>query len=269
MRPEEKRHASRGKLPVRERLARLLDPGAPFLPLSPLAAEGHYGGEVPGAGVVTGIGRVHGRPVVVQANDATVKGGTIFPLTLKKQLRAQEISRENRLPCVYLVDSGGAFLPLQADVFADREHGGRVFYNEARLSAQGVPQLAVVLGSCTAGAAYIPAMCDESVIVKGSGTVFLAGPPLVKAATGEVVSAEELGGGEMHTRLSGVCDLLAADEPEAFEMARSVVERWPYRPREAVRWPRVSMDWMLSSWRAMGSAMVRYSVRFYSVVQSL
>lgn len=227
------------KLGVRERVARLCDPGAPFLELSPAAGEGlgrAYGlaeESVPAAGVVTGVGLVHGRPVMVLANDPAVKGGTMFPVSVKKQLRAQEIARENALPCVYLVDSGGAFLPLQADIFPDREHGGRVFWNEARMSAAGIPQVAVVLGSCTAGAAYIPAMCDESVIVAGQGTVFLAGPPLVKAATGEEVSAEELGGGEMHARRSGVVDHLAASEAEAFDAARDVLARVPGAPRGA------------------------------------
>jgi acetyl-CoA carboxylase carboxyltransferase component len=227
----------RSKLPVRERVARLCDSGAPFLELSPLAGEGlgpAYGlkeESVPSAGVVTGIGLVNGRPVMVLANDPAVKGGTMFPVSVKKQLRAQEIARENRLPCVYLVDSGGAFLPLQADIFPDREHGGRVFYNEARMSASGIAQVAVVLGSCTAGAAYIPAMCDETVIVAGQGTIFLAGPPLVLAATGEVVSGEELGGGDMHTRRSGVADHLAKDEDDAFAIARRILERVPQEPR--------------------------------------
>jgi hypothetical protein len=214
---------------VRERLARLLDPGAPFLELSPLAAHGMYGGEVPCAGLVTGIGRIAGKEAMVLANDPAVKGGTVFPVTLKKQLRAQEIARETRLPCVYLVDSGGAFLPLQAEIFPDREHGGRVFYNEARMSAAGIPQVAAVLGPCTAGGAYIPAMCDESVIVKGRGAIYLAGPPLVKAATGEEMSSEELGGGEMHTRVSGVADRLAQDEAEALEAVREIFRDVPAR----------------------------------------
>ena len=195
------RHRERGKLPVRERIDRLLDPGAAFLELSPLAADGLHDGEAPGAGIVTGIGPVEGTLSVIVANDATVKGGTYFPETVKKHLRAQEIALENRLPCVYLVDSGGAYLPLQADVFPDRDHFGRIFYNQARMSAAGIPQVALVMGSCTAGGAYIPAMSDETVIVRGTGTIFLGGPPLVQAATGEVVSAEDLGGSRVHTRV--------------------------------------------------------------------
>jgi acetyl-CoA carboxylase carboxyltransferase component len=218
------RHAEQKKMFVRDRVDALLDPGSPFLELSPLAAHGMYDGEAPGAGLVTGIGRVAGREVMVIANDATVKGGTYFPMTVKKHLRAQEVAEENRLPCVYLVDSGGAFLPLQAEVFPDREHFGRIFYNQARMSAKRIPQIAVVMGSCTAGGAYVPAMSDEAVIVKGTGTIFLAGPPLVKAATGEEVTAEELGGGDVHTRLSGVADHLADDDAHALEIARSLVE---------------------------------------------
>ncbi len=217
------RHAEQKKMFVRDRVEALLDPGSPFLELSPLAAHGMYDGEAPGAGLVTGIGRVAGREVMVIANDATVKGGTYFPMTVKKHLRAQEVAEENRLPCVYLVDSGGAFLPLQADVFPDREHFGRIFYNQARMSALRIPQVAVVMGSCTAGGAYVPAMSDEAVIVKGTGTIFLAGPPLVKAATGEDVTAEELGGGDVHTRISGVADHLAEDDAHALEIARSIV----------------------------------------------
>src|SRR6188474_2516512 len=209
------RHRERGKLPVRERIDHLLDPGSAFLELSALAADGLYDDEAPSAGIVTGIGRVEGTPCVIVANDATVKGGTYYPMTVKKHLRAQEIALENQLPCVYLVDSGGAFLPLQADVFPDRDHFGRIFYNQARLSAEAIPQLAVVLGSCTAGGAYVPAMCDEAVIVKNQGTIFLGGPPLVKAATGEVVTAEELGGGDVHSRTSGVTDHLAEDDRDA------------------------------------------------------
>ena len=193
------RHTQRGKLLPRDRIEHLLDPGTPFLELSPLAAHGCYDGEAPGASIVTGIGRIAGRECIVVANDATVKGGTYYPLTVKKHLRAQEIALENRLACVYLVDSGGAFLPLQAEVFPDREHFGRIFYNQARMSAAGIPQVAVVLGSCTAGGAYVPAMCDEAVIVRNQGTIFLGGPPLVRAATGEEVTAEELGGGDVHT----------------------------------------------------------------------
>src|SRR6186713_3392347 len=194
------RHRERGKLPVRERIERLLDPGSAFLELSPLAATGLYDDDAPGAGMVTGIGRVEGTTCVVVANDATVKGGTYYPMTVKKHLRAQEIALENRLPCIYLVDSGGAFLPLQAEVFPDRDHFGRIFYNQARMSAAGIPQIAAVMGSCTAGGAYVPAMADEAIIVKNQGTIFLAGPPLVKAATGEDVTPGELGGSEVHTR---------------------------------------------------------------------
>ncbi len=216
------RHAEQKKMFVRDRVDALLDPGSPFLELSPLAAHGLYDGEAPGAGLVTGVGRVSGREVVVIANDATVKGGTYFPMTVKKHLRAQEIAGENRLPCIYLVDSGGAFLPLQAEVFPDREHFGRIFYNQARMSAMRIPQVAVVMGSCTAGGAYVPAMSDEAVIVRGTGTIFLAGPPLVKAATGEEVTAEDLGGADLHTRISGVADHLAEDDAHALEIARSI-----------------------------------------------
>ena len=218
------RHRAQGKLPVRERIEKLLDDGSPFLELSPLAAWDLYDNEAPAAGVVTGIGRVAGREVVIVANDATVKGGTYFPLTVKKHVRAQEVALQNRLPCVYLVDSGGAFLPLQADVFPDREHFGRIFFNQARMSAERIPQIAVVMGSCTAGGAYVPAMSDETIIVKGTGTIFLGGPPLVKAATGEEVSAEELGGADVHTRLSGVADYFAEDDDHALHLARTVVE---------------------------------------------
>ena len=218
-----RRHAEQGKLPVRERLDRLLDPDTPFLELSALAAGGMYDDEAPGAGLVTGVGRVSGREVMVVANDATVKGGTYFPVTVKKHLRAQQIALENRLPCVYLVDSGGAYLPMQAEVFPDREHFGRIFFNQARLSAAGIAQIAVVMGSCTAGGAYVPAMADETIIVEGTGTIFLGGPPLVKAATGEDVPAEELGGADVHTRLSGVADYLARDDAEALELTRTVV----------------------------------------------
>ena len=218
-----KRQREQGKLLARERVERLLDPGTPFLEIGALAANGLYDGAAPSAGIVTGIGRVSGREVMVVANDATVKGGTYFPMTVKKHLRAQEIAAENRLPCVYLVDSGGAFLPLQADVFPDREHFGRIFYNEARMSAAAIPQVSVVLGSCTAGGAYVPAMSDEAVIVKNRGTIFLGGPPLVKAATGEEVSAEELGGADVHTRISGVADHLAQDDEHALDIARDIV----------------------------------------------
>jgi acetyl-CoA carboxylase carboxyltransferase component len=217
------RHRDRGKLPVRERIDRLLDPATAFLELSPLAAHGLYDDEAPGAGIVTGIGRIEGTTCVVVANDATVKGGTYYPLTVKKHLRAQEIALENRLPCVYLVDSGGAFLPLQADVFPDRDHFGRIFYNQARMSAAGIPQVALVMGSSTAGGAYVPAMSDETVIVRGTGTIFLGGPPLVKAATGEDVSAEDLGGAAVHTRESGVADHEALDDEHALALGRSIV----------------------------------------------
>ncbi|HWE63919.1 MAG TPA: carboxyl transferase domain-containing protein [Chloroflexota bacterium] len=222
-----RRHTDRGKLPVRERIDRLLDPGAPFLELSPLAADGLYDGEAPCAGIVTGIGAVHGRPVIVVANDATVKGGTYYPLTVKKHLRAQEIAEQNHLPCLYLVDSGGAFLPLQAEVFPDRDHFGRIFYNQAQMSARGIAQIAVVMGSSTAGGAYVPAMSDETVIVKGTGTIFLGGPPLVKAAIGEDVSAEELGGAEVHTTQSGVADYYAVDDEHALGIARAIVAELP------------------------------------------
>ena len=216
-------HQSRGKLLPRERVNRLLDSGSPFLEISPMAAFGLYENEVPAAGIICGIGRVGGREVMVVANDATVKGGTYYPLTVKKHLRAQEIAMENRLPCIYLVDSGGAFLPLQDQVFPDRDHFGRIFFNQAKLSAEGIPQIAVVLGSCTAGGAYVPAMCDESVIVENQGTIFLGGPPLVKAATGVEVSSEELGGGKVHAKISGVVDHLARDDSHALEIARNII----------------------------------------------
>lgn len=219
----QQRHVARGKLPPRERVLALLDPGSPFLEIAPLAAEDMYDGAAPAAGMICGIGRVMGQEVVIVANDATVKGGTYFPMTVKKHLRAQEIARENRLPCVYLVDSGGAFLPLQDEVFPDREHFGRIFYNQARLSAENIPQVAVVMGSCTAGGAYVPAMCDESIIVKEQGTIFLGGPPLVKAATGEVVDAESLGGADVHTSVSGVADHFAEDDRHALQIARDIV----------------------------------------------
>jgi Acetyl-CoA carboxylase, carboxyltransferase component (subunits alpha and beta) len=217
------RHTSRGKLLPRERVERLLDPGSPFLEIGQLAANGMYGGEVPGAGIITGIGRVSGRQCMIFANDATVKGGTYFPMTVKKHIRAQEIAETNRLPCVYLVDSGGANLPNQAEVFPDRDHFGRFFFNQARMSAQGIPQIASVMGSCTAGGAYVPAMSDESVIVKEQGTIFLAGPPLVQAATGEVISAEDLGGGDLHSRKSGVTDHLADNDEHALSIVRDIV----------------------------------------------
>jgi 3-methylcrotonyl-CoA carboxylase beta subunit len=230
-----RRHIERGKLLPRDRVYRLLDPGSPFLELSPLAAGGMYGDECPGAGIITGIGRVCGRLCVVVANDATVKGGTYYPMTVKKHLRAQEIARDNHLACIYLVDSGGAYLPAQDEVFPDREHFGRIFYNQANLSARGIPQIAAVLGSCTAGGAYVPAMSDEAIIVAGQGTIFLGGPPLVKAATGEVVSAEELGGGDLHARRSGVTDHLASDDREALAMVRAIVASLPQQP--PAPWP--------------------------------
>ena len=217
------KHTDRGKLLVRDRVDRLLDPGSPFLELSALAATGMYDDAVPSAGIVTGIGRISGRECVVVANDATVKGGTYYPVTVKKHLRAQAVAADNRLPCVYLVDSGGAFLPMQDEVFPDREHFGRIFFNQANLSARGIPQIASVMGSCTAGGAYVPAMSDETVIVKEQGTIFLGGPPLVKAATGEVVTAEELGGGDVHARISGVVDHLADDDAQALDIVRSIV----------------------------------------------
>ena len=217
------RHTARGKLLPRERIDRLLDPGAPFLEIGQLTALGLYEDQAPSAGIITGVGRVQGIECVVVANDATVKGGTYFPLTVKKHLRAQEIALANRLPCIYLVDSGGAFLPRQDEVFPDRDHFGRIFYNQANLSAAGIAQVAVVMGSCTAGGAYVPAMCDETVIVRGQGTIFLGGPPLVRAATGEVVSAEDLGGGDVHTRLSGVADHLADNDLHALAIARRIV----------------------------------------------
>ncbi len=227
------KHEARGKLFVRERVRKLLDPGTSFLELGALAAWDMYEGTAPGAGIVTGIGVVHGREVMIVANDATVKGGTYFPMTVKKHLRAQEIARENRLPCVYMVDSGGAFLPLQSEVFPDKEHFGRIFFNQATMSAMGIPQIAIVMGSCTAGGAYVPAMSDESIIVKNQGTIFLGGPPLVKAATGEIVTAEELGGGDVHSRSSGVTDHLAENDEHAIQIARDILSHlnretaWP------------------------------------------
>jgi len=224
------RHVARGKLPVRERVERLCDPGGPFLELSPLAAEELYGGDAPGAGMVTGVGLIEGRRCVVVANDATVKGGTYYPMTVKKHLRAQEVALHNALPCVYLVDSGGAFLPMQDEVFPDREHFGRIFFNQATMSERGIPQVACVMGSCTSGGAYVPAMSDETVIVRNQGTIFLGGPPLVKAATGEEVTAEELGGGDVHARTSGVVDHLADDDEHALEIVRSIVATLPASP---------------------------------------
>ncbi|WP_046321788.1 carboxyl transferase domain-containing protein [Mycobacterium sp. UM_Kg1] len=225
------RHVSRGKLLPRDRVDRLLDPGSPFLELAPLAADGMYDNECPGAGIITGIGRVAGRECVIVANDATVKGGTYYPVTVKKHLRAQEVALANRLPCLYLVDSGGAFLPRQDEVFPDREHFGRIFYNQATMSAAGIPQIAAVLGSCTAGGAYVPAMSDEAVIVREQGTIFLGGPPLVKAATGEVVTAEELGGGDLHSKVSGVTDYLAEDDEHALRMVRQIAATFGPRPQ--------------------------------------
>src|SRR3712207_6500839 len=217
------KHRSRGKLLARDRIDRLVDPGSAFLELNALAAWDVYGGEAPAAGIVTGIGVVEGRECVVVANDATVKGGTYYPLTVKKHLRAQEVAEQNHLPCIYLVDSGGAFLPMQDEVFPDRDHFGRIFFNQAVMSAKGIAQVAVVMGSCTAGGAYVPAMSDETVIVKGTGTIFLGGPPLVKAATGEEVSAEELGGADVHARVSGVADHYAVSDEHALALAREIV----------------------------------------------
>jgi 3-methylcrotonyl-CoA carboxylase beta subunit len=230
------RHVARGKLLPRERIDTLLDDGSPFVEIAPLAATGLYDDECPAAGVIAGIGLVHGRHVLVICNDATVKGGTYYPLTVKKHLRAQEIALENRLPCIYLVDSGGAYLPMQDDVFPDRDHFGRIFFNQARMSAAGIPQIAAVLGSCTAGGAYVPAMSDETVIVRGQGTIFLGGPPLVKAATGEVVSAEDLGGGELHAQVSGVVDHLAESDEHALSIVRDIVATLPAPAAPA--WPR-------------------------------
>ena len=246
------RHVARGKLLPRERVDRLCDPGAPFLELSPLAAEDLYDGDAPGAGIITGVGRIAGRECVVVAHDATVKGGTYYPMTVKKHLRAQEVALHNRLPCVYLVDSGGAFLPLQDEVFPDRDHFGRIFFNQATMSAREIPQIAAVLGSCTAGGAYVPAMSDETVIVREQGTIFLGGPPLVKAATGEVVTAEELGGGDLHARTSGVVDHLADDDDHALRIVRSIVATLAPRPpapweRRPVREPLVDPATLLGA----------------------
>ncbi|ATR21495.1 Methylcrotonyl-CoA carboxylase carboxyl transferase subunit [Roseomonas mucosa] len=237
------KHLGRGKLLPRDRIRALIDPASPFLEIGQLAAQGMYGGEVPSAGMVAGIGRVSGRECMIVANDATVKGGTYFPLTVKKHLRAQEIAEQNRLPCLYLVDSGGANLPQQDEVFPDRDHFGRIFYNQARMSAQGIPQIAVVMGSCTAGGAYVPAMCDESIIVRNQGTIFLAGPPLVKAATGEVVTAEELGGADVHSRTSGVTDHYAENDAHALGIARNIVASLnaTKRPSLAIREPRAPL----------------------------
>ncbi len=228
------RHVGRGKLLPRERVYRLLDPGSPFLELAALAANGMYGDESPGAGIIIGIGRVSGRECVIVANEATVKGGTYYPMTVKKHLRAQEVALQNLLPCIYLVDSGGAFLPHQDEVFPDREHFGRIFYNQATMSAKGIPQVAAVLGSCTAGGAYVPAMSGEAVIVREQGTIFLGGPPLVKAATGEIVTAEELGGGDLHSRVSGVTDHLADDDEDALRIVRAIAAT--FGPLEPAQW---------------------------------
>ncbi|MDR2992189.1 MAG: methylcrotonoyl-CoA carboxylase [Burkholderiaceae bacterium] len=241
------KHTARGKLLPRERVAQLLDPGTPLLELSPLAAHGMYDGAAPGAGLITGIGRVSDVTCMIVCNDATVKGGTYYPMTVKKHLRAQEIAQQNRLPCIYLVDSGGANLPNQDEVFPDREHFGRIFYNQANMSAQGIAQIAVVMGSCTAGGAYVPAMSDESIIVKNQGTIFLGGPPLVKAATGEVVSAEDLGGGDVHTRLSGVADHLAQNDLHALALARAAVANLNLTPNEAL--PPASTNSVRTNWQ--------------------
>jgi 3-methylcrotonyl-CoA carboxylase beta subunit len=244
------RHLDRGKLLPRDRVDLLLDPGSPFLEIGALAAHGMYDDGVPSAGIITGIGRVSGRECVIVANDATVKGGTYFPMTVKKHLRAQTIAQQNQLPCIYLVESGGAFIPMQDEVFPDREHFGRIFFNQAQMSSMGIPQIAAVMGSCTAGGAYVPAMSDETVIVKEQGTIFLAGPPLVKAATGEVVTAEELGGGEMHARVSGVVDHLADDDAQALQIVRSIVDTLerptsvppPHEPAEPAEDPETLYD---------------------------
>ncbi len=228
------RHVSRGKLLPRDRVMMLVDPGAPFLELSPLAADSMYEDQIAGAGMITGIGRVSGRECVIVCNDSTIKGGTYYPMTVKKHLRAQEVARENLLPCIYLVDSGGANLPQWTDVFPDREHFGRIFYNQATLSAAGVAQIAVVMGSCTAGGAYVPAMSDETIIVRNQGTIFLGGPPLVKAATGEVVSAEELGGADVHARKSGVADYYAENDRHALALCRSIVSNLNTRQSAAI-----------------------------------
>ena len=234
------KHKKRGKLLARERINALVDEGAPFVEFSTLAAHGMYGGDAPSAGIVTGIGRIHNRECVIVANDATVKGGTYFPITVKKHLRAQEIALENHLPCIYLVDSGGAFLPLQSEVFPDKEHFGRIFFNQASMSARAIPQIAAVMGSCTAGGAYVPAMSDEAIIVKGQGTIFLGGPPLVKAATGEEVTAEELGGADVHTRISGVTDHLAEDDNHAIEILRNIVENLGAHDLHDTQYPRAT-----------------------------
>src|SRR3954468_16033238 len=259
-----KRHTERGKLLPRERVERLIDPGSPFLELSPLAANNMYEGDIHAAGIITGIGRVEGRECVIVCNDATIKGGTYYPITVKKHLRAQEIARENRLPCIYLVDSGGANLPNQAEIFPDREHFGRIFFNQATLSAAGIPQIASVMGSCTAGGAYVPAMSDETIIVKGQGTIFLAGPPLVKAATGEVVTDEELGGADVHAKISGVADHYANDDTHALAIARRIVANLNYRkqPEIPLREPRApAYDTAELNGIVPPSLMTQYDVR--------
>src|ERR1700735_1341905 len=228
------RHVDRGKLLPRDRVDGLLDPGSPLLEVAPLAADGMYDDECPGAGIITGIGRILGRECMIVANDATVKGGTYFPITVKKHLRAQEIARQNRLPCIYLVDSGGAFLPMQDEIFPDRDHFGRIFFNQANLSAQGIPQIAAVMGSCTAGGAYVPAMSDETIIVRKQGTIFLGGPPLVKAAIGEIVSAEDLGGADVHARISGVADHYAHNDSHALGMVRRIVANLNWKKQPSV-----------------------------------
>jgi 3-methylcrotonyl-CoA carboxylase beta subunit len=258
------RHAARGKLLPRDRVMGLIDPGSPFLELSQLAANGMYGGDIHGAGMITGVGRVSGRECVIVANDATIKGGTYFPMTVKKHLRAQEVAWTNRMPCLYLVDSGGANLPQHTEVFPDKEHFGRIFYNQARMSADRIPQIAVVMGSCTAGGAYVPAMSDESIIVRRQGTIFLAGPPLVKAATGEIISAEDLGGADVHTRLSGVADHYALNDRHALDIARNIVgnlntvKRMDIATREP-RLPAYAMDEIDGC--VPGSLMTQYDAR--------
>ena len=257
------KHLARGKLLPRERVNTLVDPGSPFLEIGQLAAYGMYGGagenfEVPAASMIAGIGRIEGVECMIVANDATVKGGTYYPLTVKKHLRAQEIALENRLPCVYLVDSGGAFLPMQDEVFPDKEHFGRIFFNQANLSARGIPQIAAVMGSCTAGGAYVPAMCDESIIVKNQGTIFLGGPPLVKAATGEVVSAEDLGGADVHTRISGVADHLAENDAHALAIARRIVKdlNWQKQPPVSLTTPAELRAMARAAWILPGAALL-------------
>jgi len=259
-----KRHTDRGKLLPRERVERLIDPGSPFLELSPLAANAMYEGDIHAAGIITGIGRVQGRECVIVCNDATIKGGTYYPITVKKHLRAQEIAQQNRLPCIYLVDSGGANLPNQAEIFPDREHFGRIFFNQANMSAAGIPQIASVMGSCTAGGAYVPAMSDETIIVKGQGTIFLAGPPLVKAATGEVVTAEELGGADVHAKVSGVADHYANDDTHALAIARRIVSHLNVekQPNISLRAPRApAYDTAELNGIVPQSLMTQYDVR--------